>query len=211
MKKTNIIAMALAGLMPLPAAAFTGDGAADASNQNAAPSLAAGTIANTETPFSIGAQSTGDVVRVNTWDGLQDAIDNASDGTVIQLSDNVVNPASNGTGIPLIDNMLDLDFKSGIKVKNKTVTIDLAGYTLDRDLSSVRNSGHVIEVFDGAELTITDSSENKTGEICGGYSKWGGGTYCGKKIKCIRSANSRARCSFGARESGGNFLRESFK
>jgi predicted outer membrane repeat protein len=81
--------------------------------------------------------------------------------------------------------MLDLDFKSGIKVKNKTVTIDLAGYTLDRDLSSVRNSGHVIEVFDGAELTITDSSENKTGEICGGYSKWGGGIFVNENATLI--------------------------
>ena len=60
-----------------------------------------------------------------------------------------------------------------------TVTLDLNGYTLDRNLSSPKDNGFVIKVWGEASLTIMDSSEGKTGTIKGGYcTGHGGGIFC---------------------------------
>jgi len=60
-----------------------------------------------------------------------------------------------------------------------TVTLDLNGYTLDRNLSSAKENGFVIKVWGDASLTIMDSSEGKTGTIKGGYcAGHGGGIFC---------------------------------
>ena len=56
-----------------------------------------------------------------------------------------------------------------------TATIDLNGFTLNRNLSSHKNSGQVIEVI--GTLTITDTSDTKDGVITGGYASVGGGIY----------------------------------
>ena len=65
-----------------------------------------------------------------------------------------------------------------IRIKEgQNVTLDLNGHTLSRNLSSIRDSGHVIVVLKGATLTIKDSSGNNAGRITGGYSKDGGGIY----------------------------------
>lgn len=166
-KLVSVVASAalVVGLIPLPAAAFADDGASDAGNRNTAMPLTVGTIAVEEAPLALDAQDANDTVQVSTWEGLQSAIDKASNGQTIQLSTNVVRPSG----------------KDRIKVKDKSVTIDLNGFTLDRNLTSVTDNGHVIEVFDGATLTIDDSSASEgnsgTGVITGGYSKRGGGFY----------------------------------
>ena len=74
-----------------------------------------------------------------------------------------------------------------------TVTkgIDLNGHTIDRNLSSAEEDGHVFFVTGDPtdpeyqagtvtrfELLIQDSSPNKTGKITGGYAVNGGGFYC---------------------------------
>ena len=139
------------GLMPLPAPAFADDGASDAGNQNAATPLAVGTIAPVGEPSGADMQAADDVVWVNMWTGLQDAISDARNGQVIRLSGNVVNPGG----------------KDRIQVE-KSVTIDLNGFTLNRNLSSVADNGHVIEVFDGATFTIQDTSVSGGGKVTGG-------------------------------------------
>ena len=67
------------------------------------------------------------IVYVNSWSGLQSAVNNAKSNQVIQLAGDVVNK----------------DGKDRIKVQGKgnSVTIDLAGYTLDRHLSKLTDSG----------------------------------------------------------------------
>lgn len=156
------------GLVPLPAFAVIGNDGADASGTGGSTPLVAGTFAEDGGLQGIGAQSS-EPAQVNTWDGLQDAVNGASDGRVIQLIGNVVNPGG----------------KDRIQVK-KSVTIDLNGFTLNRNLKSVKSNGHVIEVFSGATLTIKDSSSTETspgvgepgtGKITGGYSDSGGGIY----------------------------------
>ena len=59
----------------------------------------------------------------------------------------------------------------------KTVTLNLNGFTLDRGLDVVpaEVDGFVLKVENGASLTITDSSEDKTGVIKGGHNTGNGG------------------------------------
>ena len=69
-------------------------------------------------------------------------------------------------------------YRDPIRIKEgENVTLDLNGHTLSRNLSSLRDSGHVLVVQKGATLTIKDSSGNNSGRITGGYSKDGSGIY----------------------------------
>ena len=60
-----------------------------------------------------------------------------------------------------------------------SVTIDLNGYKICRDkgVNNMTDDGSVIRLFDGASITIDDTSENKDGAIEGGSSNYGGGIY----------------------------------
>lgn len=58
-----------------------------------------------------------------------------------------------------------------------TAEIDMNGCTIDRGLTEFSADGHVIQVDEGGVLTITDSSEDKTGTIKGGYTYDGAGIY----------------------------------
>ena len=55
----------------------------------------------------------------------------------------------------------------------KSITLDLNGYTIDRALTEARGNGNVITVKGG--LTLTDSSSKKTGKITGGHNLERGG------------------------------------
>ncbi|MBR1560563.1 MAG: hypothetical protein IJ646_10025 [Clostridia bacterium] len=54
------------------------------------------------------------------------------------------------------------------------MTLDLNGYTVDRNLTKKASDGSVIYVT-GGKLTVTDTSRDKAGRITGGYSESGGG------------------------------------
>lgn len=60
-----------------------------------------------------------------------------------------------------------------------TVTIDLNGHTINRSkgVNQITNDGSVIRLFDGASITINDTSENQKGAIERGSSNYGGGIY----------------------------------
>ena len=51
------------------------------------------------------------------------------------------------------------------------------GCTIDRGLTEFASDGNVIQVDKGGVLTITDSSEAKTGTIKGGYTYDGAVAY----------------------------------
>ena len=88
--------------------------------------------------------------EVNTKEALNQAID---DGAIIRLTGDIV----------LSEH---LQIGNG---ETQSVTIDLNGHTLSRNLSAVDANGHVIEVFNNGTLTLTD------GKLTGGWANNGGG------------------------------------
>ena len=92
---------------------------------------------------------------------LPDALEAAQDDDVITLLSNVN-----------LTNVLTV---------NKNITLDLAGYTIDRGLANsetAESNGNVINVNYGCTLTLDDSSADKTGTITGGYNNsYSGGVY----------------------------------
>lgn len=60
-----------------------------------------------------------------------------------------------------------------------SVTIDLNGHKIRRDkgVNNMTDDGSVIRLFDGASITINDTSENQEGAIERGSSNYGGGIY----------------------------------
>ena len=124
------------------------------------------------------AQDEKSIMRVADWVGLQEAIDVAEANQVVQLSDNVVCAEDQGC--------------IRIEGEDKSVTIDLNGHALDRNLTSKRedgqeegqDDGHVVAVRAGATLTIMDSSATEgnpgTGTITGGWATSGGGVFVGE-------------------------------
>ena len=192
-KLVSVVASAalVVGLMPLPTAAFADDGSSDADSRNTATPLTVGTIATEETPLTIGAQSTEDVVQVNTWEGLQDAIDGASEGEVIALGGDVV----------------DAENKGSIKI-NKKVTIDLNGHKLDRHLApnKCEGDGHVIHILNGGELTIkdnTDHGDGGQGAITGGFAMFSGGGVAIEKGGTLNIESGTIRGNQSLQEGGG--------
>ena len=57
---------------------------------------------------------------------------------------------------------------------NKSITLDLNGQTINRNLSAIDVDGHVIQVEAGSTLTIIDSSGDNSGLITGGWANNGG-------------------------------------
>ena len=89
--------------------------------------------------------------EVSTWAGLQEAFNN---GGEITLTSDVIAETT--------DKVLTV-------ASGKTVTLDLAGHKIDRNLESAKFGGNVINVE--GTLTVNDSSTGQTGAITGGYSK----------------------------------------
>ncbi len=88
------------------------------------------------------------VTTVSTWTDLKKAISNGGD---IQLTSDI----TAGTG------------DSAIYVRN-TVTVDLAGHTIDRSCITATQDGNTFTVL-GGNLTIKDTSADQAGQITGGY------------------------------------------
>ena len=104
-----------------------------------------------------------------SWENLQKVIEDADDGDIIVLN-----------------NDLDCTNNKSIKVDGddvKNVTIDLAGHRMDRKRSSDTGDGHVINVKDGAALTLIDSVGG--GTLTGGNATDGGGIKIEEDSTCI--------------------------
>ena len=111
-------------------------------------------------PSTVFAEAVQDDPAVNTWQALQEAINNAGSGDTITLT---------------------ADIKAGesdtvITVPNGAMLIlDLNGHTVDRALKKPGgNEGSAFHILSGAMLTVTDSSEAVAGKITGGYASAGG-------------------------------------
>ena len=87
------------------------------------------------------------VTTVSSWNELKNAI---SKGGNIQLDKNI----TAGTG----------DYRFNV---DKNVTIDLNGYTIDRNLNEQQDN--VFSVIAGGTLIIKDTSEGQNGKITGGW------------------------------------------
>ena len=102
-------------------------------------------------PFA--ASAAGNTVKVSDWNGLQKAVNNASNGQTSQLARDITCAKNGG---------------DRIKVEGKTITLDLNGHTLDRNRDKKHTDGHVIKVASKSTLTITDTSDGGRGAIKGG-------------------------------------------
>ena len=69
----------------------------------------------------------------------------------------------------------DIQLSKFLNIEGVTVTIDLNGHRLYRNLSSSSDDGHIFWVHDNGNLTIEDSSDNHSGTIEGGKATNGGG------------------------------------
>lgn len=101
---------------------------------------------------TVTASATG-ATEVSTWADLKTAFEN---GGEIQLTADVTAGAT--------DKVLTV-------ASGKTVTLDLAGHKIDRNLESAKLGGNVINV--SGTLTVNDSSTGQRGAITGGYSNSG--------------------------------------
>ena len=110
----------------------------------------------------------------SAWSDLRSEIANASNGDTITLTHNCTASSKDGCLY--------------VPENKKNITIDLAGFTLNRNRTSSDGDGHVIWVKDGSTVTIKDSTATDdkpgTGTITGGYSKRGGGIYVGENAVC---------------------------
>ena len=126
-----------------------------------------------------------EVQEISTWDGLRVAI---SKGGNIKLKNDI----TAGTG----------DY--GFNVYN-TVTIDLNGYTIDRNLNE--QQGNVFSVTAGGTLTIKDTSEGQNGQITGGWANedYAGGINVREGTLILESGNivgNRSNSTFTKRGGG---------
>ena len=129
--------------------------------------LAVGQSAWAQDVTGTGAEN--DPYVVYSWTQLKEKM---AAGGYIRLDANVTDPDKSSSSY--------LSVPSGV-----TVTLDLAGHTIDRGLTAPIVYGHVIRI-DGnssSALEIIDSSEGKTGIITGGYNATAGGTSC--NASCI--------------------------
>jgi hypothetical protein len=97
-------------------------------------------------------------VSITSWAGLQTAINNAQSGDTVALGQSL----TAGSG----------DIR--LQISGKAITLDLNGFTLDRNMSDASLLGSVVFVASGASLTVCDSGADKTGTITGGYANKGG-------------------------------------
>ena len=103
------------------------------------------------------------VAEISTWSALQEALDGVEKGGTVTLYGDI---RANANDPSLI-----------IRAK-KDVTLDLNGYTLDRNMIKAKADGYAIFIEDGGTLTVMDGSGNNKGKITGGASVNGGGIYC---------------------------------
>ena len=96
---------------------------------------------------------------ITTWKQLVDTVAEAEDGDTIYLGQNLTAESN--------------DFEVTVS-GDKSVTVDLNGYTLDRNQTGALVFGSAFKIEAGSTLTVCDSSSGKTGTITGAYVFKGG-------------------------------------
>lgn len=125
------------------------------------------------------------VTTVSSWNELKNAISNGGD---IQLTSNI----TAGTG----------DYSFNV---TRDVTIDLNGYTIDRNLNEQQDN--VFSVIAGGTLIIKDTSEGQNGKITGGWANedYAGGINVREGTLILESGNivgNRSNKTFTKRGGG---------
>ncbi len=129
--------------------------------------------------------------EVDTWSEMKQAVNEIQDGKTIVLTADLIAGSGDST-IGVVRSSAESSF-----------TIDLAGHTINRNLSSENenNDGHVFDVNKGT-VTIKDSSESKTGKITGGSDENGGAIVIGGEgtlnIEGVTISGNRATEDGGA-------------
>ena len=95
------------------------------------------------------------------WRNFQKQIDDAGNGSVIQLTQDLI----------ATDKDFGLEFP-----ENKSLTLDLNGHVIDRNLKEAGVYGFAIKVM--GNLTIMDSSAGQTGVIRNAFNNQSGGAIC---------------------------------
>ena len=104
----------------------------------------------------------GEVKLINTsWPQLQTILSDAQNGETVVLDMDWTAKLSSDTHL-IVDG-------------GKSITLDLAGHTIDRNCASADSNGEVITVRAYSMLTIIDSVGG--GKITGGFGTYGGGIY----------------------------------
>ena len=110
-------------------------------------------------------------------------------------------------GVENIQLTANIQLENYLNINGKTVTIDLNGHSLSRNLSEYASNGHIFWVHAndnniGGHLTIKDSSTDKKGSIEGGNATNGGGINvwpdCSLTVNDITFKNNHAGQSGGA-------------
>ena len=125
------------------------------------------------------------ITTVSSWNELKNAISN---GGNIQLGNDI----TAGTG----------DYSFNV---DKNVTIDLNGYTIDRNLNEQQDN--VFRVIAGGTLIIKDTSEGQNGKITGGWANedYAGGINVREGTLILESGNivgNRSNSTFTKRGGG---------
>ena len=97
--------------------------------------------------------------------------------------------AINEGGVVSLDQDYTASDKDIVLSINNTVTLDLNGHTISRALTEAKAAGNVISIQDGGNLTITDSSADKTGVITGGNNIGNGGGIINNGILTLKSGS----------------------
>ena len=109
-------------------------------------------------PFTMPGGNIAIDAEFNTpWNHLRNQIDNARDDDTITLTEDAIAPAGEGY----------------VGISYKSITIDLYGHTIDRNLTAPIDDGCVISVDSSAALTLVDSAGG--GKITGGNNNYNGG------------------------------------
>ena len=106
-----------------------------------------------------------------SWNGVQRALSSVPAADVIELQRDIYAYGKDA---------LTLDSH---RYPSNVATIDLNGFTLDRQRTAADTAGYVIKVADGKHLTIKDSGG--TGKITGGYGTDGGAIYVDRGVNLI--------------------------
>lgn len=123
---------------------------------------------------------------------ISDAIYTASDGTTFygSLADMWSKAATSGGTVKLLRDIkadangsfgtgTGIDGNGTLVLAGKSVTLDLNGHTLDKNLSSssAQADRHIFKISAAGTLTIKDTSEDDTGKITGGNATVGSVAY----------------------------------
>lgn len=136
--------------------------------------------------YDTAADNSNQAQLLSAWQALKKRL-SAGESNIILYKNYTAAPEDNSLSVP----------------SGKTITLDLNGHYINRNLSTATNEGYVIKVYTNGTLTITDSGIN--GTITGGNnsSNTGGGIYNEGTLTIIGGSITGNTCSFAIDGGGG--------